>query len=348
VSPPASSPERSEAPIATWVWHVEPHLVESALPTFRDLLQAIPRDARLLIAVGSRVDTTLLWDQLGLGHREDRRITLLDAGSALSPWARDRYVVFLRAERTCVLLPKSDSVASDNVGDLDVARKLAGTIEGLEVVHSDLDLEGGDVIVTDEHVLVGIGTVLANEGRFREGVEAYLEAVFDRQVVVVGEDEGSVPHVHLDMFVTAVGPRRLLLGDPSLTEGYFRVQHEPGAATIDARSIGGFARQTQEDWAPAYEEIAEQLRRAGFRVERIPILHTDDGNLVTWNNAVTERRGSEAHAYVPSYGIPVLDRDAHERWRKLGYRVHPVRAAEVIRHGGAIRCLSNVVRSSAD
>jgi N-dimethylarginine dimethylaminohydrolase len=346
--PAAPKPERSEAAIATWIWHVEPYILSRSLPTFRDLLEKLPGDARVLVAMGAGVDSTFVWESLGLGHRAESRIRLLDEIDALSPWARDRYVVFDRGKRTCVLLPSADSVASGAVGDLVVARKLGAFLGGLEVVESKLDVEGGDVIVTDEHVFVGIGTILANGERFPDGVEAHLEELFEREVVVVGEEGRTVPHPHVDMFLTAIGSRRLLLGDPRLAEGYFRIEHEPDAATSAARAIGSMSRQTQEERVPDYEAIAGQLRGAGFVVERIPILHTDDDDLVTWNNVVTERRGSKRHAYVPAYGIPVLDRLAHERWRQLGYDVHPVRATEVILHGGAIRCLSNVVRRTSD
>jgi N-dimethylarginine dimethylaminohydrolase len=265
----------------------------------------------------------------------------------LSPWARDRYLAFPIGDTTRVLLPRPDSVASSIAGDCDVARQLADWDPELELVESRLAIEGGDVLVSGAVVLVGATTILANADRFEEGpagVEACLEELFDREVVVVGGREGAVPHEHLDMYVSFVGGRRLLLGDPRLTRRLFDRPDELENASLEARSIGVFSWQTQAEAATLYDELAGLLVDAGFLVQRLPILHTDDGDLLTWNNAVTERRGTRGTAYVPSYGIPSLDDLARRTWTQAGYEVKSVRCAQVIGEGGAVRCLTNVLR----
>jgi hypothetical protein len=94
---------------------------------------------------------------------------------------------------------------------------------------------------------------------------------------------------------------------------------------------------------PVYERIARQLRDAGYAVERLPILHGQDGRVVTWNNALVERRDGEVRALVPVYGIPLFDERAHAAYQRLGCRVLPVEVAEVAALGGAVRCLTNVL-----
>jgi hypothetical protein len=147
------------------------------------------------------------------------------------------------------------------------------------------------------------------------------------------------------MFLSVVGSRTLLLGDPRLALEYFDARDALGIESTDVRGVGSFRRSTQIHCARVYSEIAARLEASGFEVRRIPILHGDDGeDVITWNNAVVERRGDRLRAYVPNYGIPLLDRKANECWRRTGAEVFPVRANLVILEGGAVRCLSNVLR----
>jgi hypothetical protein len=81
---------------------------------------------------------------------------------------------------------------------------------------------------------------------------------------------------------------------------------------------------------------------------RIPILRSVGGDLVTWTNAVMEVRHDRRIAYVPAYGIPLLDRAAQAAWRKLGYEPVPIRTRAVIREGGAVRCVTNALHRAGD
>jgi hypothetical protein len=47
--------------------------------------------------------------------------------------------------------------------------------------------------------------------------------------------------------------------------------------------------------------------------------------------------------YVPDYGVPYLDRLARKVWAEIGYEAFPVPSAGIIRHGGAVRCVTNVL-----
>jgi hypothetical protein len=340
----------SDAPIKAWVLHVVPDLAEHALPTYADLIEAIPGDVELIIACGAGVDGRGFCRALGLCHNGRRPVTLLDGGAELSPWARDRYLIVPSDDAHRVLLPRPESVASTVAGDCDVGRLLVEEDPDLELVETELAVEGGDVLVCDRFALVGAGTILANSADVEGGaddVKARLERLLDREVVVVGDPEGSVPHEHLDMYLSSVGGRRVLLGDPRLTRGFFLKRDDPASASPEARSIGVFSWETQLRTAPLYDALARGLEEAGFSVRRVPILHTDDGELVTWNNAVTDRCGTRRVAYVPVYGIPILDDMARRIWTKAGYAVKPIRCVQVIREGGAVRCLTNALRAHA-
>jgi hypothetical protein len=231
------------------------------------------------------------------------------------------------------------------LGDLAVADALSRDPEGPRVIQSGLALEGGNVLLTEDHVLVGPGVIEENEVPLggRERVRRYLESLFDREAIVVGATAGDAPHEHVDMYVSVVRNRTLLVADPRLGLEYFDKLFDIGIEEGDVRGIGYFTREGQLDKVPAYDRIAAQLRAAGFEVVRLPVLHGEGGEMLTWNNAIVEERGGSIHAYVPTYGIPLLDRKAAEIWRAQGAVVHPVPCLDCIVHGGAIRCLSNVL-----
>jgi len=328
---------------ATWVWHLDPRLAELTAPTYRDLLGAIPKDASILVCVEHAREVLPYRGLLELG---DGRIRLVETGVPLSAWARDRYVLFTRDRSSCVLVPQTASVRAPWRGDLEVPRRLCKRFPGLRLIETRLAFEGGNLLVTDDHVIVGESVLLDSRAAFDgddAAVIAELERTFARRALVIGDSSTSAPHGHVDMFLSTVDPRTLLLGDPSLTLEYFDARDSLGIESPDVRGVGSFRRSTQIHYARVYARIAAQLEAEGFEVKRIPILHGDDGDdVITWNNAVIEKRGGQLHAYVPNYGIPLLDRKANECWRRAGAEVCPIRADLVILEGGAVRCLSNV------
>lgn len=322
------SPPRPAAvgdPIAAWVLHFDPRLGDDTVPTYRDLLAHIPERTPVVVAVADERDADTFRALVDPGRGVP--VSFLYAGVHVSAWARDRYICFRKGDTPCILLPDARLVQEGTQGDLLVARGLREWAPGLRVIRSRLDLEGGNVLVTRSRVLVGCSAVADNAdwcgGRVEEFAER-LGDVFGRPVVVVGEDEDALPHDHIDMFVSAAGRGRLLVGDP--------------------RRAGAGAEH--ERWAPVYDAVAAQLRSEGFHVFRIPILHAPTG-LVTWNNAVTERRGETDIVYLPRYGRPALDAAAAACWRRLGFAVRPIDVRGAIRHGGAVRCLSNELRGVA-
>jgi hypothetical protein len=98
-----------------------------------------------------------------------------------------------------------------------------------------------------------------------------------------------------------------------------------------------------------YEQIAGQLAAAGFRVERLPILHGERldearrGVVLNWNNVVTLDTAEGRQVFVPRYGVPALDRLAHEAWARWGFAVRPIHVRGTVVYGGAVRCVVNVL-----
>ncbi|MHC4953163.1 MAG: agmatine deiminase family protein [Planctomycetota bacterium] len=309
-----------------------------AAPTYRDLFDAIPAGESLLVGVEREHDAHAFWRALGFPRRADPRVRFIVTGHPVSGWARDRYIVFERRGRQCIVLRPQDEVAGRWNGDVAIARALKARNQNMTVLETELALEGGNVIVADERVLVGVGDVLFNAERLQTDeadICRRLEHLFDRRVVVVGAADGMLADEHIDMFLSAASNETLLLGNPRLA---FGVLDAP-----ELEALGEFPPSLQRAYRREYEGIARHLRREGFRVRRLPILHAASGVIVTWNNSVVADAGGHLRAYVPWYGLGELERRAHRTWRRQGLAVSPIAADTVIGLGGAVRCITNMV-----
>jgi len=327
--------------VDTWILHYDPSAGEACRALHGALLEHASPGARFVVAVTTPSDIDLFCEEVGEAvARRSPRFVVTD--SLLSPWARDRYLVFERRGATAVMIPAEVTIEADRRGDIDVALSLVELDASLELVRSDLQIEGGNVLVGDAVVFVGPDVVADNAAYL--GGEApvldRLEALFDREVFVVG-DLLELPHAHLDMFASVLPDDGILLGDPRLTLPHLE---SDGAGPIVYEGLGTFTPERQRAWACAYDRIARDLQDAGVRVVRAPVLHGEGGELLTWCNAVLECRPDETIAYVPMYGLPALDREAVEAWRRAGVRACGIPAGEIITLGGAVRCVSNVLR----
>jgi N-dimethylarginine dimethylaminohydrolase len=334
------APAEEQGAITTWVWHFDAEMRVACLPAYRDLLRALPASTRIVVGVTAAEDARVFREDLGLDDTPDARLTFVEAGEWVSGWARDRYVIFAKGERRCLLLPRRDTVAPTRLGDLAVAQELKRIAPDLELIESDLVLEGGNVLVTAEEVIVGPEALLANQATGGAGARERLERVFGRRLVVTADADSPLAREHVDMYVAVAGPRTLLLGDP-----------RAGAeALADGENVKGFGsiRQTKLlELAEEYDRIEKRLLEEEFEVKRIPILHADDRVIVTWTNAVAEARDGKRVVYLPCYGLKRLDRAAQDVWEALGFETAPISAEALIVLGGGVRCVTNALREEA-
>src|SRR5690606_37790850 len=99
----------------------------------------------------------------------------------------------------------------------------------------------------------------------------------------------------------------------------------------------------QKEMAPLYDAIRDELEAAGLQVERLPILHGEGGRLLSWNTARGDTREAGTRAYVPAFGIPLLDHVALDAYRRLGIEAVPIDVARLAPYGGTVRCVTNVL-----
>lgn len=331
--------------IRAWVLHFDGSLDTVTLAAHADLLRAIGPEAEVYVVVPHRTHEGLFLDLLEPAPDLRRRIRFLPGSSALSIWARDRYLVVDRPGARTIVLPDPRSVRPERRGDVEFARTVLSRETAARVLPTRLAFEGGDLLVGRHIALIGAGTILENRARWQgdlDGVVAEFEQLLDRRVVVLGEDAPQRPHDHADMYVHLLDDRTVILGDPSLTLALWEPLHASAPDRAQLGALGWPREEAQRDAVRWYEPIAAQLRDEGFRVIRVPALHGDA--LYTWTNAVTEMRDGVRHAYVPLYGIPLLDAYAHRIWREAGCVVHPIAARAAVQEGGAVRCLTNTLR----
>jgi N-dimethylarginine dimethylaminohydrolase len=332
----APAPAEEQGAITTWVLHFDAEMRVACLPAYRDLLRAFPADARVVVGVTTAEDGRVFRDELDL---KDPRLCFVEAGEWVSGWARDRYIIFARGGKRCLLLPRRDAVAPTRLGDLAVAQELKRIAPELEVIESDLVLEGGNVLVTAEEVIVGPEALSANEGMGGAGARERIERAFGRRLVVAANADSPLAAEHVDMYLAVAGPRTLLLGDP-------RAGAEALADGEDVRAFGSIRRERLLELAEEYDRIEARLVEEEFEVKRIPILHADDRVIVTWTNAVAEARDGKRRVYLPCYGLKRLDRAAQDAWEALGFEAVPISAEALIVLGGGVRCITNTLREA--
>ncbi len=233
---------------------------------------------------------------------------------------------------------------------------------GVQVRHSQLYWEGGNILFDGHRCLVGSDLVRENMGRLglaRADVIAILEAEFGVGVSVLGElsrssfdgtqdrlSRSGQASYHIDLDVcplgTVGGTPVVMVADPDL--GLSVLSRVLRHSLVD-RWHGLPPRLGRQLQADEYARVAaerrprlaryrRQLERLGYRVIGLPELRGDAGRRVaglgnvdfTFCNALPARHRGRAAVYYLPWGIPALDQLAERQWRTAG--VLPVRLSE--------------------
>lgn len=323
------------------VLHFDPRAEQDVAPTYRDLLRALDPTVELSIVVQRQSHFARFAKLLTRWRIPNRsRFHAVVVGRAITTWSRDRYTLLSNGHRRVLLVrPEPHRAVAARQNDWYAPFALARSLgPDTEVRIAPLTFDGGDLTATERHVFV-TGLLLGrNPGRAlgRPGpLRRWLRRHTGREPVLIGQSPEVVPPHHVGMFVTPLGGRTVLVGDaraglallPRGTKLPLPVERRPG-----------FLRR--------FDFVAAELRRAGFQVLRVPLVPLSDGvTYVTYNNAVLERRrDGRLHAYVPQFGIPVLDAAGRAAFARQGVVVHPIDVRRVYRHNGTVRCLVNVLQ----
>ena len=260
------------------------------------IINHLPERARILILASDREAFSIA------SNPWPERIRFVDmpADFALTIWPQDPFLV-LRGEHGSRLLASPEFKRAD---DREMARILSDFL-GLPLEYSMLAFEGGNIVADESHVFIGANTIRYNAIRLNLP-EAEIGRRFQDQlgkaVIVVGP--APQPIGHIDMMLTPLGDRRLLLADPGWGARLARLdlEQDPGAVrafengsednffglagvtelpardggTIRAPEIVGASRAAVEDSsniAAAIDRLGESLAALGFEIHRIPFLY---------------------------------------------------------------------------
>lgn len=346
VEAPAAVPQAvadDGGPLQEVVLHFDPRALDAVGPTYRDLLLAFDPSVAVTVVVASVEDMATfrrLADAWGMVAPE--RLRMVVAGRRISTWSRDRYTLLDAGGRGVLLVPPrptEGNEARENDWAVPFALAAARPFDiSVEVAPAVFD--GGDLLVGGDYVLAtqllrgrNLGGPLGDAGR----LGSWLRTASGRGPILLGETPGTVPGHHIGMFVTPLGGRTVLVGDPDAGLSLL----PPGAALplpVDRRP------GTLE----SFRRIAQELEARGFTVLRAPLVPLTDGlTYLSYNNALLERRRDGLHAYVPQFGLPTLDAAGRAAYESAGVTVHPIDVRGIYVWNGTVRCLVNVLRRGA-
>lgn len=326
--------------------HWSPDGGELVLPTYRDLLGALPGDVELRVAVERRQH----FDDLLRRLREEgvtglERLRPLVVGRPITIWSRDRFVTAELGGGPVLVVPaQTYTAASTRANDWVVPWKLAARgWTRTAAIAAPFAFDGGDFVADERRVFATAVLAGRNAGtRWADPATLLpeLAARFGREPVLLGDTVEDVPNHHIGMFVTPIGDDTVVVGDP-----------RAAAALVEAAAPGSPLAALGADLSSAmtarFVRVANELRAAGLRVVPIPLVPTRlPFVFLSYNNVLLDDRPDGRHVLVPQYGFPDADAAGRAVWESLGFVVHPIDAAGLYGNGGALRCVAAVLRRS--
>lgn len=335
----------SHGAIAEILLHYDPNVTEELEPVYRDLFGTLPEDVRLKIlcpTAEAAEDFIFAWE-LAL---DNRSVDVINVGLPLTVWARDRCIArqskdLRHAAETFVPVAPSDYEEEKN-NDLLLQDVLHEARLAPAVMDSPLHLEGGNVVSNRRHAFLGTNVLLDNDEMTRARLQNELQRILGRTPMRVGDPSGDVPWCHVDMYLTPIGDDTVLVASPRLATHLLSAcetgeENEGWPETLSATTCPSDSLQDQ------FDQVAEQLRKQGYRVYRLPaIANVPEQWMVTYNNVILDERQGCRVVYMPIYGVPALDRAASRTYRRLGFEVNTVDVSRLFESGGALRCIANV------
>ncbi len=322
-----------------------------SLSYFRSILEELDSNVEITIITESQSYferlPEIIKDKWNI-HNTIRTLLIPESEEKLSPWGQDGYVIVKNKDKGITLIvPASERYSA-------VSRALSETYPHMTSIVSDLDFDGGNIVSNDRNVFIGYSLIEENSRLELDEQEIIqkLEEMFGKNVVIIGDKNHRAPFDHIDMYLTPIGKKTLLLGDSRLAVDLLLKTGDP--SILDSPI---FRKQIElnlsEDISGALEKAKDKLENQGFRVIRIPyfgviystqILHGRFAHFITYNNVLIEEKGKEKVVYLPIYGIESLDKKAIEIYESLGFRVKEVEIGMgITKFGGSIRCLSKIV-----
>lgn len=369
---PAAIIADTGGPVTDILIHYLPDLDDDLAPMYRSLFEALPAGIRIAVLCPSDRGVAQFADRWRrAASTRNRVVRIFNADRELTLWSRDRIIARWQGpggQPAAAFVPASfPDYEPEKHNEIRLATFLRQSRVVPRVVTGALYLEGGNVVANQRHVFVGANIICDNETGYHSArvIESQLVRVTGRPTVLVGDAGGQVPWCHVDMYLTPIDDRRVLVASEALARAVtsttlwqsliddprepFRIDNENGSehAPDHREDIDCTRQPALDDESCAIEErldaVADLLRSLGYEVIRTPAIANQDGEwMITYNNVLMEHRDGRRHVYMPIYHLPQLDRLALETYRSLGFVVHEVDVSRLFDLGGALRCMVNV------
>lgn len=261
-----------------------------------NIVNGLPQDVHVLLLVNDRSAFAT--------STNNSRVTFVEMppDSDISIWPQDPFVVVQGKSTTKLITP-----CSFNREDDERMPKQLASILNLEVVHSEMHFEGGNIVCSENSVFIGHDTIIYNTVLLDASPQAIVKRfskLFGRPVTVVGKTSQTVGHI--DLIVTPLGDHRVAVADsragarlaaaaidetPGLVqefehdceEMFFGREDVSELQDRDGNLLSRPKVRGQTDKvmaaslriAPELDAIAQQLSRAGYTVVRVPALIPD-------------------------------------------------------------------------
>ncbi len=332
-------------------------------PTYTDFLRALDPATKLVALVPRDADAGAS-DEAALraflakvdpSGALASRTRVVETGGPITVWSKDRALV-LAAPRTQLVVPmRPDPKWRERFNDWATLSSVAKAMPERYIVNEvPLDYDAGDFAVTGDKIIVDANLLTKNQKHgltTGKALSERLASTFHRDIILLGDADGDVPRHHLSMYMTPIGDRAVLVGDPRAGREMVGATFTPGEESPDTGEplVADFSDTT----LARFDRAAKDLAAAGFRVERIPVVPFDDKTYVTYTNGVYETRGGRKIAYLPQYArdandavVAKMDAAAVATYRRFGWEIQGIRVRDAYRFHGTIGCLCNVLRRS--
>jgi len=296
-------------------------------PCYRALLGQLEPGTVVVGICGDKLDAQR-FRLLARDHEKRVNVRTVIIGRPITGWCKDRFLVTSGKPALLVHPPASNPGLAARTNDSLVAPALAKAYpDRFKCVELPFQFDSGDIVATQSCVIVSDN--LWRKMNRPKDFTTRLYRLFGKKVVWLR----NVPDHHVGMYAAPLDDETVIIGDPEIGCRLWNRLYEPSLGAPD------FSPAT----AASFEQAARQLRSAGFRVIRAPLVPLGPQTYVTYTNAVFETRGRRRIVYMPVYGAAALDAAGRRTYESAGWEVRPIPVRTVFRFRGTIGCLANVL-----
>ena len=324
---------------------------DQVIPVVDGLLKSLNAETKLLFSCSDDYCVRAIQNRLTLPReyfpwKTDIVLTKL----GLTPWARDR-----RIARSGLYGVESFSLVPPGKDWYDIGRrneiKLPYLLNELklapEAIPLPFILDGGNLVTDSHYAFIGGNNISLNRNIIpnQEDLKRMIRLYLGTPVVHIFARKKQVPWDHIDMYVTPLPGKRVLVASPDLAKSLLAERDERNPIVHEKFLKLSFSQERSR----LFDDVAVQFKKLKYTVHRVPAIpHYLDHWMITYNNVLMDFREHSQFVYVPSYGIQSLDNYARKLYQGLGFEVRPIDVTTLYRNGGSLRCFANVTRRIPD